>query len=507
MGEKSKSKNISRRKFLKEAAVGAFSFGMMSMMPLKLWSASAKRPNVVFILIDDLGWKDLSCYGSRLYETPAIDRLAKEGVLFRDAYAAHPRCVPSRFSLMTGKYPARYGVPGMHSNLPTEEFTIAEALKRAGYKTFFAGKWHLAKENDPEYPYPDKQGFDVNYGGSSAGSVVSHFFPYGGIKKTLRGKTRVIKLPGLEKGHPGDYLTDKLTDVTIDFIKKNKDHPFFVYLSHYAVHVPLQAKKPYIKRYEHKLSLLSKPSWPPYIKEGVGETKMIQDNPTYAGMIQSVDDSVNRIMQTLKQLGLEENTIIIFTSDNGGLSTRGARAYKGKHSLATSNFPLRAGKGWCYEGGIRVPLIIKWPGVTKPGTVSEAIVHGADFYPTILQMVGLPLIPKQHLDGISLVPVLKGKEKTARHVAFWHSPVGRPNSTGDENCSVIREDDYKLIDWYDEGRVELYNLSMDPMERIDLSESAPQKRDELYKKLVDWRKEVHAYMAKGKHKKRRKTRK
>ena len=503
--EKSR-RELNRRQFLKKTAGGVASLTLLGSLPTRVWGAPKRLPNFVFILIDDLGWRDLSCYGSTLYETPAIDELAQQGVLFRQAYASFPRCVPSRYSIMTGKYPARYGVPGLHSDLPAEEFTVAEALKQAGYATFFAGKWHLAKENDPEYPYPDKQGFDVNIGGSSAGSVVSHFFPYGGVKKTLRGKKRVIKLPGLEKGKPGEYLTDRLTDATVKFIRQHRDKPFFVYLSHYAVHVPLQAKKPYVDRYVHKLELLPKPSWPPYIREGVGWTKMLQDNPVYAGMIQSVDDSVARIMQTLRELGLENNTIIIFTSDNGGLSTRGTRAYKGKHALATSNFPLRAGKGWCYEGGIRVPLIVKWPGVTKPGTESDAIVLGADFYPTILQMAGLPLIPKQHLDGISFVPVLRGEEATARHVAFWHSPVGRPWSTGDENASVIRVDDYKLIDWYDKGKLELYNLDMDPGERIDLSDSMPEKRDELYRKLKAWRKEVGAYMAKGKAGKRKKRR-
>ena len=491
-----------RRSFLRTCAIS----GVAALLPARgLYGKrpSQKPPNIVFILIDDLGWRDLSCYGSDLYETPAINRLARQGVRFSQAYCAHPRCVPSRFSIMSGKYPARYGVPGRNSNLPDKEFTIAEALKEAGYRTFFAGKWHLGKENNPEYPYPDRQGFDVNIGGSSAGATGSHFFPYEGKRKTRSGKVKILKLPGLEKGRPGEYLADRLTDETVKFIRRHRDEPFFVYLSHYAVHTPLQAKEDFIKKYKQKLSTMPKPDRPPYIKEGVGETKLWQDHPVYAGMIQSVDESVERIMRTLDELSLTENTIIIFTSDNGGLSTRG---YK-KRELPTSNFPLRAGKGWCYEGGIRVPLIVKWPGVTKAGSESNAIVTGPDFYPTILEMTGQPLRPEQHLDGVSFVKVLNGEKQTCRRQAFWHSPVGRPDSTGDENCSVIRDGDYKLIDWYDENRVELYNIKTDVGEQHDLANKMPEKRDDLYRKLVAWRKEVGAYMADKRKKKRNKKEK
>ncbi len=459
-----------------------------------LQSGRQREPNIIFILIDDLGWMDVSCYGSTFYETPAIDKLANEGVRFTQAYCAHPRCVPSRFSIMSGKYPARYGVPGKNHNLPDREFTIAEALKKAGYKTFFAGKWHLGKKNRPEFPYPEKQGFDINIGGHSAGAPGSYFFPYKGTRKTRSGKTKNVDVPGLETGKKGEYLTDRLTAETIKFIRNHKDEPFLAFLSHYAVHTPFQAKKNLIKKYEQKLAAMPEPAGPAYVKEGVGETKMRQDNPVYAGMIHSVDESVAQIMQTLEALSLADNTIIIFTSDNGGLSNRGAKRYGGKRDLATSNFPLRAGKGWCYEGGIRIPLIVKWPGVTKPGSESNAVITGPDFYPTILEMTGQPLIPEQHLDGISFATVLARKQKTARRQAFWHSPVGRPRSTGDENCSVIRDGDYKLIDWYDEDKVELYNINDDLKEKHDLSGSLPEKRNELYHKLLDWRKQVGAYI-------------
>ena len=497
---------MDRRDFLKIASAGAVSLSVSSLLPGWLQAGQFKTPNIVFILIDDLGWMDLSCYGSAFYETPAIDKLAKQGVRFTQAYCAHPRCVPSRFSIMSGKFPARGGVPGRNYNLPAREITIAEALKEAGYQTFFAGKWHLGKENKPEFPFPERQGFDINIGGSSAGATGSHFFPYEGTRKNRNGKIKVLKLPGLEKGEKGEYLSDRLTEETVKFIRNHKDQPFFVFLSHYAVHTPLQAKKKLAQKYEQKLETMPEPTGPAYIKEGVGETKMRQDNPVYAGMIQSVDESVAQIMKTLEQLSLTDNTLIIFTSDNGGLSNRGSKRYRGKRDLATSNQPLRAGKGWCYEGGIRIPLIIKWQGVVKPGSVTDVMVTGPDFYPTILQAAGLPLKPEQHLDGVSFLPALKGEKQPVRKPMFWHSPVGRPASTGDENCSVIRDGNFKLIDWYDDNRVELYNIKTDLREQHDLAETMPEKRDELYRKLVAWRKEVGAYMRKKKrNKKNRKT--
>ena len=497
---KQNSTTINRRDFLKTLSAGTLGAVAASTLPSILSAAKSGRPNIVFILIDDLGWTDLSCYGSTYYETPAIDQLAREGVRFTQAYCAHPRCVPSRYSIMSGKYPARGGVPGRNYNLPDKEFTIAEALKQAGYKTFFAGKWHLGKENDARFPYPEKQGFDVNIAGGHIGAPGSYFFPYKGRRKTRKGKIKKVDVPGLEKGKPCEYLTDRLTWETEKFIRQHKDEPFFVYLSHYAVHTPLQAKAAYIRKYEQKLATMPRPDRPPYIKEGRGETKLWQDHPVYAGMIQSVDESVAAILKLLKELNLEDQTIIIFTSDNGGLSTRGFNRYKGKRELPTSNFPLRAGKGWCYEGGIRVPLIVKWPGVTRAGSQSQAMVSGPDFYPTILEMAGLPLKPEQHLDGISFVDVLKGKAETTRKRAFWHSPVGRPESTGDENCTVVRDGDWKLIDWYDKGKLELYNIKQDMKEQHDLAAEMPQKRDELYQLIVEWRKEVNAYMDKRKTK-------
>ncbi len=446
-------------------------------------------PNIVFILIDDLGWRDLGCYGSTFYETPAIDKLASEGIRFTDAYSAHSLCVPSRYAIMTGKYPAR--VLGKERFLKNEETCFSELLKEAGYSTFYAGKWHLGDKESPDFPLPEHQGFDVNKGGSHIGQPGDFFYPYQG-KGTYKhedGRISEYGVPGLEGGEEGEYLTDRLTDETVAFIQKNAGNPFFVMLSHYAVHTPIQAKPELDAKYNRKLMAIETPPHTEYIREGTGVTNVHQNHTTYAAMVESVDQSVARIRKTLEKLSLADNTIIVLTSDNGGLSNTGYA----QRELATSNLPLRAGKGWLYEGGIRVPLIVHWPGVTNTGT-SDALVNGMDFYPTFLEMTGLSPQPDLHKDGISFAPVLKNEVKTTRKRSFWHTQSGNPWYVGDSACSVIRDGDYKLIHWYEEDRTELFNLKSDPGEQNDLSEKMPEKTAEMFAKLNQWRTDVKAYM-------------
>lgn len=452
------------------------------------------KPNVLFFLVDDMGWMDAGYQGSKFYETPNIDMLARQGVKFTNAYASHPRCVPSRYSLITGKYPARAQMPGPgegklrpgdEGKLKPEEVTLADAMKEEGYSTFFAGKWHLATSGT----FPQDVGFDVNIAGGHAGSPISYFYPYNVGKAT--GKKKPIE--DLEVGEKGEYLTDRITDETIKYLEnhhhENPDQPFLAYVSHYAIHEPLQAKEEHVKRFRDKLKRM-KYVGPEFIVEGTGTTKMHQDNPVYAAMIYSMDESLGRITQTLKKLGELDNTIIIFFSDNGGLSNRGFRP---RH-VATSNYPLRAGKGHLYEGGVREPMIVKWPGVTKAGTVSEATVTGTDFFPTILEMAKLPLKPKAHLDGESFAWALTGHKVPKKERAiFWHSPISRPHATGDENCSAIRRGAYKLIEWYDDKRIELYDLENDISERNNIAGENPELVKELSVELEDWKKEVNAY--------------
>ncbi|HVV00124.1 MAG TPA: sulfatase, partial [Verrucomicrobiae bacterium] len=434
-------------------------------------------------LADDLGGRDLGCYGSTFYETPSLDRLAREGMLFTDAYAACCVCSPTRASIMTGKYPPRVGItdwiPGIKvspsqklkrpvflHHLPLPEVTIAEALKDAQYQTCFIGKWHLG---GPKF-FPDKQGFDINIGGCEYGHPPSYFSPY--------------HIPTLTDGPKGEYLTDRLTDEALKFLDSaKKDRPFLLYLSHYAVHIPQQAKPELIKKYEAKAAKLPKTGAPEFLPEGEYKTRQIQNQPIYAAMIQSLDESVGRVMQKLAELHLETNTIVFFTSDNGGLST--------KQGWPTSNSPLRAGKGWPYEGGVREPLLVRWPGVTQPGSTCHEPVISPDFYPTLLQMAGLPLRPKQHVDGRSFCALLEGKSLPERPI-FWHYP--HYAGQGGRPCGTIRLGNLKLIEWYEDMNVEMYDLSADIGEKHDLASQFPQKAAELTRRLHEWRKEVGANM-------------
>lgn len=438
---------------------------------------AADRPaNIVVILIDDLGWKDVGCYGSEYYRTPNIDRLAAEGVRFTDGYAACAVCSPTRAALLTGKYPARLllteWLPSgrwdpkakLRSGrflraLPLEEITLAEALREAGYRTGIVGKWHLGGE---PFNTPVHHGFDVAIAANDHGNPGDFFFPYEGAWKIpTTGLTATWQV--IEGGEEGEYLTDRLTDEAIGFIEDSGDAPFFLYLSHYAVHTPLQAKPEMIAPYE----AIPKPER--------------QGNPVYAAMVESVDQSVGRLLDALDGLALADDTLVIFTSDNGGFAG------------ATNHAPLRGNKGAYYEGGIRVPFIVRWPGVARAGHVSMVPVTSSDVYPTCLAAAGLPPHPGQHRDGLDLRPVLAGGDSLGRDALFWHYPHynSHPSSVP---SSVIRSGDWKLIETFDPEGVELYHLGDDLSEANNLAEAESGKVSELRGRLEAWRREVGAEM-------------
>ncbi|MGQ8338217.1 sulfatase [Sunxiuqinia sp. A32] len=449
-------------------------------------SVEFKKPNVLFILADDLGEYDLSCIGSQYYETPNIDRIANEGMVFTQGYANCQVCSPSRASILSGKTPARHGITdwigaatgenwrktGRHNQLlppnylhqlPSEYITLPEAMKEAGYKTFFAGKWHLGAKGS----WPEDHGFDINIGGWDAGSPAGGYFsPW--------------ENPNLENQKDGENLSLRLARETVDFIKSHKDTSFFAYLSFYAVHGPIQTSEEKWAKYRDKAEAI-----------GIAESgyemghflpiRQVQDNPVYAGLVETMDDAVGIVLNALNELGLAENTIIIFTSDNGGVAAG--------DSFSTSNKPLRAGKGYQYEGGIREPYFIKVPGVTKGNQTCEIPVTGADFYPTILTLVGVELKPEEHLDGVSLLPLLKG-ESIAERALYWHYP--HYGNQGGEPSSIIRDGDWKLIHYYEDGREELYNLKADLEETTDIASENPDKVTELNAKLFDYLNKVGA---------------
>ncbi|MFM7411792.1 MAG: sulfatase [Planctomycetota bacterium] len=453
-----------------------FAFALLAVLlvSMELPSAEARPPNIVLFLIDDLGWKDLGCQGSSYYRTPHIDRLAGEGVRFTDAYAACAVCSPTRAALLTGKYPARLlltdWLPAgrwdprarlregrLVRGLPVEEVTLAEALREGGYRTASIGKWHLGSE---PFSLPQHHGFDVNVGGNAHGAPGSYFHPYAGnwsIPATGQRATWHV----LEDGHPGEYLTDRLTDEAVTFIRASKDVPFFLYVPHYGVHTPFQAKPGAAEPYEK-----------------VPEAQR-QGQPDYAAMVESIDESVGRVVATLAELGLERDTLVIFTSDNGGF-------YK-----ATSNAPLRANKGAYYEGGIRVPLIIRWPGVATPGLVVHEPVISTDIYPTCLAAAGLPPRPHQHLDGVNLEPLLRGTAGLAPRSLFWHYPHYNEHPSSLPS-SVIRKGSWKLIETFDPEKIELYDLATDLGEAHDRAAAEPGRVQELRAELDAWRARVGA---------------
>lgn len=448
-----------------------------------------KRPNFVFILIDDLGWKDLGCYGSTFYETPNIDRLASEGVKFTNAYAAAPVCSPTRASIMSGKYPAAIGVTNFIGqkargklidatcidHLPLEEKTIARALKEHHYNTWHVGKWHLGGT----LYYPEKHGFDVNIGGCHWGMPFNGYFSPWGIET-------------LEDGPKGEYLTDRLTNEAIKLIKNNDGKPFYLNMDYYAVHIPIQGKPEYIEKYRtkarsmglDKLKIFEEGEYFPSERKRHLKIKrrLIQSDPVYASMIQNLDENIGRLLKTVDEAGQADNTVIVFTSDNGGLSTA--------EGSPTCNAPLNEGKGWMYEGGVREPLIIKWPGIIKPGSICDVPVTSPDFYPTMLDIAGLPLMPDQHVDGISIVPLLRGENKLDRKTIFWHYP--HYGNQGGTPGSSIRTGDYKLIQFFENGAIEFYDLRQDISERNNLASREPDRARMMQKMLAEWRQRVEA---------------
>jgi arylsulfatase A-like enzyme len=428
--------------------------------------AAEKKPNVVLIVIDDLGQRDLGCYGSTYHKTPNLDAFAKQGVKLVDAYSACPVCSPTRAALMTGKHPARLNItdwlpgrpdkpdqklkrPEINQQLALEEVTLAEVLKKNGYATAHIGKWHLGGKGFG----PLEQGFDINIGGDQYGQPPTYFAPY---------KNKMRSLPGLDDAPEGEYLTDRLTTEAEKFIAANKDKPFFLYLPHFAVHTPLQAKKEMQDKYKPQ----------PLGRQG---------NPIYAAMVESMDESVGRILKKLDELKLAENTIVIFTSDNGGLATQ-----EGPNTPATYNGPFREGKGHLYEGGIRVPFILRGPGILQ-GDIS---MNSLDVMPTVLRLC--KILTELKFDGVALNFSNERNTILDHPNCKWHYP--HYANQGSRPSGAIRDGNWKMIEFYDNGRRELYDLSKDISESRNLSADKPEVVKELAQKLDDWRKEVGAKM-------------
>lgn len=440
-----------------------------------------KKPNIVFILADDLGAHDLSYAGSKYYETPNIDAIAREGVEFTQGYAAAQVCSPSRASVMTGQYTARHGVtdwigaatgekwgdfyntkimpPEYEHQLAENNITIAEALKENGYRTFFAGKWHLGDEPSN----PENNGFEINKGGWEVGS------PKGGYFAPWNN-------PKLDYKYEGENLTNRLALETADFITENKDQPFFAFLSFYAVHGPIETTEAKWNKYRNKAEAQGIPD-SGFVMESRLPIRTVQDNPIYAGLVESMDDAVGVVLERLKQLGLDENTIIVFTSDNGGVASGDA--------FSTSNYPLRGGKGYQWEGGIREPYLIKAPMLKNMPKTVDYPVSGIDLYPTLLDLAGVQKNPKQVVDGVSLVPLLEGESLNERPL-FWHYP--HYGNQGGDPVSMIRKGNYKLIHYWEDGHDELYNLKADVGEENDISKEKTGIAQNL-------RRELDAYLA------------
>ncbi len=449
-------------------------------------AGAADRPaNVVIFLADDLGLRDLGCYGSTFYETPNLDRLAKEGMKFTNAYAACPVCSPTRASLMTGRWPQRTGVTDYIGaaqpekwNRPTkmlpapyaeqlalEETTLAEVLKAAGYATLHAGKWHLGGEPF----FPEHQGYDVNKGGIDKGG------PYGGNKYFSPYDN-----PRLPDGPPGEHISERLAAECGKFIEAHKDAPFFVSYCLYDVHSPHMGKPELVQKYRERAKKLPPTGWG---QEGERKVRLAQNDPVYAAMVETMDGAVGAVLAKLDALGLADSTLVIFTSDNGGLST--------SEGWPTSNLPLRGGKGWLYEGGVREPLIARWPGRVKPGSVSDRHVTTPDIFSTAVAACGLPAV-KSAQDGVDFLPTLRGEPQPARSPLFWHYP--HYGNQGGFPGGAMREADWKLIERYETGELELYNLAADPSEKTNLTTRELNRAKTMQAALAAWRKEVGAKM-------------
>ncbi|WP_298484600.1 sulfatase [uncultured Maribacter sp.] len=452
----------------------------------KTVTTEPEKKNILFILADDYGYNDMSYRNDSFYETPNIDVIAKEGIVFNNGYATCQVCSPSRASIMNGKFPARHGItdwigaregekwrekkrynkllpPTYRHNLAHEDITLPEALKEEGYKTYFAGKWHLGEKGS----WPQDHGFDINIGGWDAGS------PRGGYYAPYDN-------PNLKDGENGENLSIRLAKETVEFMKENKDEKFFAYLSFYAVHGPIQSTKEKWAKYRKKAE-----------QNGITESSFkmkkflpmreTQDNPIYAGLVETMDDAVGTVLKGLKDLGLDKNTIVVFTSDNGGVSAGDA--------FSTSNLPLRGGKGYQYEGGIREPYFIKVPWLKNEIKESNSPVTGADFYPTLLDLVGADLKPNEHKDGVSLVPLLKGQDIEERAL-IWHYP--HYGNQGGEPSSIIRKGDWKLIHYYEDNRVELFNLKNDIAEKNEIAKENEEIAKTLKAELFNYLNKVDA---------------
>jgi len=460
---------VDRRQFLKSAGfvAAAFGLGELAAPAPALATESSKseirsKPNFLFILADDFGWSQLGCYGSSYYESPNIDRLASEGMRFTDAYAACPVCSPTRASIMTGKYPARlhltdfiaggsfpyekYNQPEWQKHLPLEELTMAEVFKKVGYSTGHFGKWHLsvAKQGSQSEPFnPDKQGFD---------------------------EVMITEKPASNRDPESDaHNVQAITEKSLDFLQRHKDKPFFLYVPHNTIHAPIMGKKKLVAKYKNKPG-----------------SDLPQNNPILGAMIEELDNSVGRLLKKLDELKIADKTIVVFFGDNGGLE---------KDAKQT---PLRSGKANLYEGGIREPLIVRWPGVVKPGTACSEPVISVDFFPTFTEIVGVQSAAKKPIDGVSLVPLLRQTGTLSRRAMYWHYPHYHSSSIGP--CGAVRASDYKLIEWYDEticgpgNTFELYNLKQDLGERDNRAKKMPEKTKELKEMLSTWRTEVNAQM-------------
>ncbi len=442
-----------------------------------LFAQAKEMPNILFIFTDDLGYHDLSCTGSEIYQTPYIDRLAKRSIHFERAYSSYPRCTPSRYGLMTGTYPVNED-HGHLAGIPDER-NFAKLFAGAGYQTSYVGKWHLGDGVNA----PKSFGFDHSFAAGATGGVGSHFYPFNTEKRKKEGNKDKLIEDAEEFGKPGDYLADLLTNQTMDFIRKtDRDKPFLAFLAFYAVHTPLEAKPEDRARNMAEIKNHDYGDIPEYIPEGTGRRKMRQDDPDYAGMVENVDWNVGRLIGLLDELDLDERTIIVFSSDHGGLSNDGERI---RH-LATTNIPLRAGKGHLYEGGIRVPLLIHLPWRNSPGVDSQNIILGMDLFPTLLEMTTGRQV--QGIDARSYVPVLEGKDHWENRTVFWHEEKARPHSTGDSKCSVIRKGPYKLMHFYAQDRIELYNTEKDVSETENLALKEPERANAMLRELNNWKK-------------------
>jgi arylsulfatase A len=439
-------------------------------------------PNILLIVVDDLGWSDLACYGADVHGTPRIDRLARQSVKFTEAYAAAPVCSPTRASIMTGKHPARLHMTIWHeaaenpptnrkllppvtvADLPHEEVTLAEVLHDAGYFTAHVGKWHLGRASH----YPETQGFDVNLGGTFWGAPATFFHPFRG-PFGRSGELRYVPLAA--PGKQGDYLTDRLTDEAIRMIDAAGERPFFVHMAYHTVHTPIEGKPQIAARYGRRIT---------------PETN--HQNAHYAAMVASLDENVGRLLEHLDRRRLTENTVVLLTSDNGGFVNR----YQGKQ--VTDNAPLRSGKGSLYEGGVRVPLMVRWPGVTRTGGVCDEPVCTTDFYPTLLELLALEGDEKHnaHLDGVSIAPLLRDPDAgLKRDALFFHYPHYYPTTSP---VSAVRAGRWKLLEYYEDDHVELYDLKTDMAESRDLAAEMPQKAAALKRSLHAWLKQVDAQM-------------